>query len=321
MTTLSTIEKEIRLGRLDEAGKSIVSAEKSGLDNSDVRYLQAYVQEVSSNRKEAMNGYENILQDRPDHGRAAFRAAVLAEQYGDETVALQLLEKCAAGDRAPVNALVNLAVLYEDCGRLEEAEACLNSVLAEYPNHFRARHYLKSVQSSYNMAYDEKTQRERDQRSAVLDVPVTDFELSVRSRNCLRQMNIRTLGDLLRISEAELLSYKNFGETSLTEIKTMLAQKGLKLGQALQPQPEPVSSEAPERSVADGSTHLLRSVSELELSVRSRKCLQRLGITTFGELIERSESELMTIKNFGQTSLNEIRRQLATFGLSLRQGP
>ena len=64
----------------------------------------------------------------------------------------------------------------------------------------------------------------------------TDFELSVRARNCLKKMQIRTLGDLLRISEAELLSYKNFGETSLTEIKTMLASKGLRLGQGLEGQ-------------------------------------------------------------------------------------
>src|SRR5438034_8316315 len=52
-----------------------------------------------------------------------------------------------------------------------------------------------------------------------LEIPVTDFELSVRSRNCLRKMNIRTLGDLTRTTEAALLASKNFGETSLSEIK------------------------------------------------------------------------------------------------------
>ena len=74
--------------------------------------------------------------------------------------------------------------------------------------------------------------RRGDRRSAVLDIPITDFELSVRSRNCLKKMNIRTLGDLLKTTEQELLSYKNFGETSLNEIKALLAQKGLRLGQA-----------------------------------------------------------------------------------------
>ena len=46
-------------------------------------------------------------------------------------------------------------------------------------------------------------------------------------------MNIRTLKDLTKITEADLLSFKNFGETSLNEIKAILSQKGLRLGQAL----------------------------------------------------------------------------------------
>ena len=68
-------------------------------------------------------------------------------------------------------------------------------------------------------------------RNAVMEIPISDFELSVRSRNCLKKMNIRSLGDLLKTSEQELLSYKNFGETSLNEIKALLASKGLRLGQ------------------------------------------------------------------------------------------
>jgi len=157
----------------------------------------------------------------------------------------------------------------------------------------------------------------------VLDVPIADFELSVRSRNCLKQMNIRTLGDLLSTTEPELLAYKNFGETSLNEIKAMLTQKGLKLGQGLhqppvEPQPAVVSTFTRAAVTSDAPLHSRRPVAELELSVRSRKCLQRLGIATVGELLQRSEAELLAIKNFGQTSLTEIKRQLATFGLTLR---
>lgn len=67
--------------------------------------------------------------------------------------------------------------------------------------------------------------------SQVLSIPVTDFELSVRSRNCLQKMGVTTLGDLCRRTEAELLASKNFGETSLTEIRDMLCSRGLHLGQ------------------------------------------------------------------------------------------
>src|SRR5256714_8014046 len=91
---------------------------------------------------------------------------------------------------------------------------------------------MKGSKQARGKSYDGDDRR-GDRRSQVLDIPITDFELSVRSRNCLKKMNIRSLGDLLRTTEQELLSYKNFGETSLNEIKSLLAQKGLRLGQAV----------------------------------------------------------------------------------------
>lgn len=58
---------------------------------------------------------------------------------------------------------------------------------------------------------------------------ISGFELSVRSRNCLRQMRITTLGELEKVSESELLAYKGFGQTSLWEIKSLLTSRGLSL--------------------------------------------------------------------------------------------
>ena len=83
------------------------------------------------------------------------------------------------------------------------------------------------------MIYDEEKEKMKTRHHQTLEIPISDFELSVRSRNCLRKMNIYTIGDLLNITEAELLSYKNFGETSLREIKIILEAKGLFLGMAL----------------------------------------------------------------------------------------
>ena len=137
-------------------------------------------------------------------------------------------------------------------------------------------------------------------------------------------MNIRSLGDLLRTSEAELLSYKNFGETSLNEIKALLANKGLRLGQAAEDKggAAGIAGGIRKPAVVSGNvpTELMgKSVADLELSVRSRKALQRLNIATIGELASRTEAELLGCKNFGQTSLNEIKQQLGTFGLDLRK--
>jgi DNA-directed RNA polymerase subunit alpha len=316
--TLESIADQIRTGRHDEARRALEAIKPTNETRNELTFLRGYLQELSFDREGALKAYQALLEQDPDHCEAAFRAAVLCDLGGDEESATEFYERCAAKPPAHVNALINLAFLYEEDGRLFEAEALLRSVLDEYPNHPRARQFLKSVESSFGMVFDEQTQREREKRDAVLDVSVADFELSVRSRNCLRQMNIKTIGDLLRITETELLGYKNFGETSLNEIKAMLTQRGLKLGQTLQPVEPPVVPAFIRAASSDGSIHLKRPVAELELSVRSRKCLQRLGIATLGELIQRSEPELLAIKNFGQTSLVEIKRQLAIFGLTLR---
>jgi DNA-directed RNA polymerase subunit alpha len=181
---------------------------------------------------------------------------------------------------------------------------------------------MKDVESARSQYYDEDSERS-GRRNAVLDIPITDFELSVRSRNCLKKMNIRSLGDLLKTSEQELLAYKNFGETSLNEIKALLAQKGLRLGQTAGDGAAGPASAAMRRPVvAAGNAPpeiLAKGVADLELSVRSRKALQRLNINSLGELASRTEDELLGCKNFGQTSLNEIKQQLAAFGMSLRK--
>ena len=72
--------------------------------------------------------------------------------------------------------------------------------------------------------------REATQVGAVLTLPISDLELSVRARNCLDGANIRTLQDLVTLSESEVIGLKNLGKTSLTEIKTKLAERGLSLG-------------------------------------------------------------------------------------------
>ena len=66
-----------------------------------------------------------------------------------------------------------------------------------------------------------------------------------------------------------------------------------------------------------GNAWLGKSVEELELSVRANNCLRNANITTIGELVQRTEAELMKTKNFGKKSLQEIKDELARIGLSL----
>src|SRR5580700_7909729 len=275
--------------------------------------------EAQGLHEKAAEFYERALNENPDHELAAFRCAVLYDRRSEDAKAIELYERICTSEPVHLNALMNLAVLYEDNNHYDEAHRCLDAVLRTDPNHIRARLYMKDVESARSMHYDEDLDGRGDRRSAILSVPVTDFELSVRSRNCLKKMNIRTLGDLLKTTEQELLSYKNFGETSLNEIKALLAQKGLRLGQAADESKTAVRR-TPASTAGNVAPEILsKAVGDLELSVRSRKALQRLNINTVGELTSRTEDELLGCKNFGQTSLNEIKQQLATLGMSLRK--
>src|SRR5436305_14242860 len=111
---------------------------------------------------------------------------------------------------------------------------CYRKILHAQPDNEQARLFLKDSQASVTMYYNPDAEMASSRFSQVLEIPVTDFELSVRSRNCLKKMNIRTLGDLTRVGEPQLLASKNFGETSLSEINEILRAKGLRLGQSLE---------------------------------------------------------------------------------------
>jgi DNA-directed RNA polymerase subunit alpha len=131
-------------------------------------------------------------------------------------------------------------------------------------------------------------------------------------------MGIMTLGDLTQVSEQELLASKNFGETSLVEIREMLQSKGLSLGQFADEYHEEEPAYDPETLSPDERVMLDRPIAELNLSVRARKCMVRLGISTIGELVRRTGDDLLECKNFGVTSLNEVREKLTLQSLKLR---
>ena len=285
------------------------------------KYLQQGLEaEQRGERVEAIKAYEAAYTADPDSTEVCFRLAYNLDLLGEEDEALHLYEECVKTEQPHLNALVNLAVMYEDRGKYPQAERCIRQVLATEPNHPRARMYIKDVLASRAMVFDDEQEKRDEKRSALLDTPVTDFELSVRTRNALRTMSIRTLGDLLNVSEAELRSFKNFGDASLEEIKTMLAQKGLRLGQAKEQHQQEVKQQVYDQLTESGGDNeiLSRSVNDMNLSVRARKALALLNVQCIGDIVMKTEAELMGVKNFGMTSLLEIKEKLTEMGLSLR---
>lgn len=317
-TEMALVEALIGKQDLKEADKVLKRTAKKYTDQAEWHHQTGMLADAQGESSRAVAEYEKALELDPQHARALFRLAFHCDLAGDDEEALALYERCASVPPVRANTLMNLGLLYEDTGRYEEAVDCFRRVLAANPNDERARLYLKDAEASTTMYYDEEQERQTDRRNRVLEIPVTDFELSVRARNCLERMNVRTLGDLTHVTEQELLGCKNFGETSLAEVKQMLASKGLRLGQALEKETKrPKRPTGTTPAVIDVKS---KPISELELSVRSRKCMQVLGIQTVGDLCEQSEDTLLGCKNFGQTSLTEIKQKLAELGARLREG-
>lgn len=295
------------------------------LGPADRKYFAGRVQELQRDSTGAIQAYDEALAIDSNHKQALFRLAVNVDLRGEDEEARELYERALMAPPVNVACVVNLGVLYEDMGNYRRAMQCFDLALQANPDNARARLYRRDAAAALNMYYDEDQERRDDKRNKLLRTPINDFELSVRSRNCLAKMNIKTLGDLVKKTEAELLSYKNFGETSLTEIKEILKNKGLRLGMTadelmskdLGEATEPVvrPEEQPDPNSPDPTR---RPITELDLSVRSRRIVDLLKIRTIGDLAQKTEAELLACPNFGQTSLNEIKTKLDELGMSLR---
>jgi DNA-directed RNA polymerase subunit alpha len=316
--TVSEIEQACVEGRIEDAERLLEKTPKDQIETAEYQHHRGRIRESQGRYEAAIEAYERALQLDSTHRPTLFHLAYLYDLRGEEGFAIDYYKQCVQQPPIHEGALINLGVLYEDVGRYDDAIECFRRILESNPNHPRARLFLRDAQASKTMHYDEESERRRDKRNQVLEIPVTDFELSVRSRNCLKKMNIRSLGDLIRHTEQELLSYKNFGETSLQEIKDMLASKALHLGMAVEAAEErrvPVVAPPP-APTSRGSATALR-VADLELSARSRKALERLGTATLSDVANLTEEKLLACKNFGETSMNEIKQVLRRYGLTL----
>jgi len=306
-----------RAGRAEEALARAEAACKAFSDSPDAHVARGRVLEDLGRTEEALDAYEAALALDASHPEANFRSAYILDLRGEDEEALERYRRVSEGEAPYLNAALNLALLYEDRGDHDKAIRYCRTILATDPQNDRAGLFLKDSLGSVDMFYDEAREKDEERLQQLLTTPISEFELSVRSRNCLARMNIHALGDLVRRREGELLSHKNFGETSLREIKELLKARSLQLGM-MRESDERRARQARARIAAGEDAILSKPILELGLSVRSRNCMAQLGILSVGDLVRQSENDLLKVKNFGRTSLQELRDRLKDLGLSLR---
>ena len=304
-------------GRVSDAEELLRATASEGATRAEYSYQMGCILSDQGDRFGAIEYFERAVDMDPHHSRALFSLANENSLHGNDDEAIRLYERSLSKSPQHIGALLNLGLLYEDSENYSAAAFCFRRVLETQPGNETAKLYLKDIEATNNMYYDEETARNEAKLQHLLNRPVTDFELTVRSRNCLENINIRTLGDLTTVTEQELLSGKNFGETSLLEIRELMVKHGLKIGQNISQSPARESFSAQDLSPEEQAL-MEKPISDLNLSVRARKCMARLGITQIGELVRRTPDELLASKNFGVTSLNEIRAKLGELGTKLR---
>ena len=115
-------------------------------------------------------------------------------------------------------------------GSIEPKEALLyaSNILQRHLDIFVGFGKLPEEEEAPVETEEQKQMREK------LKIPISELELSVRSSNCLREARIKTIGDLVKRSELEMLKYRNFGKKSLAEINKILVGMGLSLGMKLE---------------------------------------------------------------------------------------
>lgn len=131
------------------------------------------------------------------------------------------VENTRVGQRTDYDKLV-LEVWTDGTKKPEDAVAEAAKIAKE--------HYTIFINFEEDEVDHEELDVEDERLRALLDTPVEELELSVRSSNCLRNENIRTIGDLTRKTEEEIAKTRNFGRKSLDEIKKRLEERDLHLG-------------------------------------------------------------------------------------------
>ncbi len=284
-------------------------------DAAKKAFRQGLEAERKLDRWQAIEAFRGAREQAPEDPAVCFKLAYHLDLVGEEEEALRLYQQACSGDQPKVHAMLNLAILYEDEEQYAEAEECLKRVVQTDPNHERARLFLKDVEASRDAEEAEAEEATAQPHSPLADMRVDRLELSNPTQEKLYTAGLRTVGDLLRTPETDLRSASGMDEQTVEEVKTVLAQRGLRVGQDAEPVGQPTEA-ATEPSGGDQGI-LDQPIAELGLSARAQKALGMLDAETVRELINHTEEQLLAVKHFGQTSLQEIKSKLAQYDLQL----
>ena len=144
-----------------------------------------------------------------------------------------------------------------------------------------------------------------------LSKDISSFNLSVRSMNVLKNNNMKTLGDITKVSEYYFSKLPNVGHKTLVEINELLSSHLLSFD---------MNIDDIDTSVEIDEDEIISSLNldteNFDLTQRTRNIIRLLNLSKIGHIIEFSESRLLAQKNFGKKSHNELKKLLLSHNLS-----
>ncbi|MFO0822675.1 MAG: tetratricopeptide repeat protein [Gemmataceae bacterium] len=183
---------------LSEAKAILVKLKDSAQHNAEFYFQEGAIAEVEGDPVRAAKSYTKAIEVEPRHSGSLFRLGFLNDLQGNDHEAIGYYEKCLKYPPVGKGVLYNLGILYEDHDQYDKATECYRRLHKADPRDERAKLFVKDAEASLTQTYNPEDEQQSAVSKQVMETPITDFELSVRSRNCLKRMNIRTLGDLTR---------------------------------------------------------------------------------------------------------------------------
>ncbi len=269
-TDVLMVAAHCNLREHEEAEKLLQKYAGRDDEPADLLCARGRVAEGAGEYQEAMDCYESALEKEPEHAESLFRLAVNCDLNGDDETAMDLYRRCADLRPTFVGALINLGVLYEDHESYYEAINCYRRVLAIEPAHKQARLYLKDAESSLTMRIDVTKPRRLLALHELFGLPEGD------STGTAEELQSGLVPDRLLDN---------------SEMQQLLTRYGAGSGASSGAERTGIAFSAGEDMPVQEKLSV--SVDELELSTRSRRCMERLGVKTVGQLIQLGKKQLL----------------------------
>lgn len=291
-----------------ERAKEIYENYISNKESIFAKFVDGRLLEYEGYIDEAVAIYEKLKETPQLKVEALHRLFYLANIFLEPEEIKKYEEEIQQLPQGYVPLLVNLALSYDMQNRIKEAIKEVEPVSSTIYNP-RLNYLLDEIKSSSITFIDEDVERQKRYTQKLLEIPLEATGLSIRTRNILMQKNIKTIGDLIGYTEADIQSITTLQESGFKEIKDMLAGLNLEFAKVTH-----IETEEEKKYLA----LLNQSISNVYWTPQARALLEKNNIKVWGDLANLKEEEINRWHGITTSIFNEIKQKMLQQGIMFR---